>query len=69
MDRMDMRNNLLRHINWIEKPVDPEGTTCEIWRKNLDRKTDAEAKSGHLVTGYSPDDLCRSLRSFTGFKA
>ncbi|KAF8964951.1 hypothetical protein BDZ97DRAFT_1814073 [Flammula alnicola] len=66
LDRIAMRNNLLTHIPWVQATECPNYQT---WRGKLDPKSGSEARSGHLVTGYNPDDLCRSLRVFTGFKS
>ncbi|CAA7266949.1 unnamed protein product [Cyclocybe aegerita] len=69
LDRMAMRSNLLVHAGWSRTFSEADSPEWATWRDSLNRKSGAEPKSGHLVTGYNPDDLCRSLRTFTGFKA
>ncbi|KAF8964930.1 hypothetical protein BDZ97DRAFT_1814044 [Flammula alnicola] len=69
LDRIAMRNNLLTHVSWVQATSKAERPDCQTWREKLNRKSGSEASSGHLVTGYNPDDLCRSLRVFTGFKS
>ncbi|KAF8969218.1 hypothetical protein BDZ97DRAFT_1915561 [Flammula alnicola] len=69
LDRIAMRNNLLTHVPWVQATSKAERPDCQTWRETLNRKSGLEASSGHLVTGYNPDDLCRSLRVFTGFKS
>ncbi|KAF8907313.1 hypothetical protein CPB84DRAFT_302751 [Gymnopilus junonius] len=48
--------------------MDSDGPDWRNWRDKLVRKSGSEDNSGHLITGFNPDDLCRSLRVFTGTK-
>lgn len=70
IDRMAMQNTLSVHMGWVPAipDSDRDGPDWRTWREKLDRKSGSENNSGHLITGFNPDDLCRSLRVFTGSK-
>ncbi|KAF9485172.1 S-adenosyl-L-methionine-dependent methyltransferase [Pholiota conissans] len=68
LDRIQMRNSLLRHVPWVQASTPDEQPPCQTWRQRLE-PGEANSTSGHFVTAYNPDDLCRSLRVFTCFKS
>lgn len=68
LDRMGMRNNLATHIPWVQATTEPETPDWKKWRETLENTSGSDC-SGHLITAYNPDDLCRSLRIFTVVKS
>ena len=69
IDRMGLQTVLSNQLGWTPAipDSDKDGPDWRVWRDKLDPKPDSE-DGGHLITGFNPDDLCRSLRVFTGSK-
>jgi len=68
LDRMGTRNALAVHLAWVQATTEPETPDWKKWRETLEANSGLDSNSNHLVTAYNPDDLCRSLRVFTGVK-
>ncbi|KAF9560474.1 S-adenosyl-L-methionine-dependent methyltransferase [Agrocybe pediades] len=69
IDRMTMGSHIVKHSVWapsIPDPVDhPEWRT---WRNGFKESSTCDTQNEHSIAGYNPDDLCRSMRIFIGFK-